>query len=222
MQQHPSTQDDSTDFLASMAIPPVSKTNEAVPLHPRQNPVLDSGSVDDSGSSDEDFSSLPKGPRPPSKARAKKARKLQKQVQSATQPSHGPLRPAKDILSRIRHDPTLDEEDFIIGYRDRHDDVMEQPVTSWKADVTDEEFIPQHRILYYRRKDGVKVWDRAERLDLIFESGKGGIPGVNVFVSGDEPTLTEDEGDLAGGSVVEDSTAEVAPQEKDGGNSKTK
>lgn len=49
---------------------------------------------------------------------------------------------------------------------------MELPVTAWRGDVTDEEFIPQHRILYFRRKgDGIKVWDRKERVDLLFQSG---------------------------------------------------
>ena len=49
----------------------------------------------------------------------------------------------------------------------------------WKGgDVTDEEFIPQHRILYFRKaSDGVKVWDRKRRLDEIFKSGvPGGLP----------------------------------------------
>lgn len=89
----------------------------------------------------------------------------------------------------------------MVGYRDRHADVQEMPVTSWKGgDVTDEEFIPQHRVLYFRKKEegegesegegegvegeeeekgargdrGVKVWDRKERKDLLFGSGKGG------------------------------------------------
>ena len=56
---------------------------------------------------------------------------------------------------------------------------MEMKVEDWKGgDVTDEEFIPQHRILYFRRaSDGVRVWDRKRRLDEIFKSGvPGGLP----------------------------------------------
>ena len=52
-------------------------------------------------------------------------------------------------------------------------------VEDWKGgDVTDEEFIPQHRILYFRKaSDGVKIWDRKRRLDEIFKSGvPGGLP----------------------------------------------
>lgn len=54
---------------------------------------------------------------------------------------------------------------------------MEMDVRAWKggvSDVTDEDFIPQHRILYFRRKgdvEGRKVWDRARRLDRVFGSG---------------------------------------------------
>lgn len=112
----------------------------------------------------------------PSKARAKKARKALQQTLSAAQPHKTSLRPAKDVLSRIRHDPALDNDNFIVGYQDRHADVMELPVALWKGggDVTEEEFIPQHRILYFRRKDdGVRVWDRKERVDLLFGSGQG-------------------------------------------------
>lgn len=112
----------------------------------------------------------------PSKARAKKARKVLQQTLSAAQPREASLRPAKDVLSRIRHDPALDNDNFIVGYQDRHADVMELPVTLWKGsgDVTEEDFIPQHRILYFRRKDdGIRVWDRKERVDLLFGSGHG-------------------------------------------------
>ena len=65
-----------------------------------------------------------------------------------------------------------------MGYLDRHEkEPLEMNVTEWKggvSDVTDEEFIPQHRILYFRRKgdpEGRKVWERASRLDRIFGSG---------------------------------------------------
>lgn len=45
----------------------------------------------------------------------------------------------------------------------------------WKGggDVTDEEFIPLHRIAWFRLKGegGRKVWDREMRLDRLFGSG---------------------------------------------------
>ena len=40
--------------------------------------------------------------------------------------------------------------------------------------MTDEEWIPQHRIMYFRKKEddeGRRVWDRATRLDRLFGSG---------------------------------------------------
>ncbi len=157
------------DSLLTIAPPPTSDTSDMVPL-PTANNVEES---DYSSSESCTSTSHRKGP---SKARAKKARKIQQRILSKSQPRRGPLRPAKDILSRIRHDPALDDADFIVGYHDRHLDVMEISVTSWTggSDVTEEEFIPQHRILYFRRKgDGIKVWDRKERIDLLFGSGLG-------------------------------------------------
>lgn len=106
----------------------------------------------------------------------------------------------------------------MVGYRDRHADVQEMPVTSWKGgDVTDEEFIPQHRILYFRKKEkgesedegveddedeeaerkrnrgerGLKVWVRKERKDLLFGSGKGG--GERLLNAEKEEVEGEDE-----------------------------
>lgn len=153
-----------------MTLVPSSETKDTIPLEP---------STEEVGlSSDSSETPSHQPPRGPSKARAKKVRKARQQVLSTSGRRHPPLRPAKDILSRIRHDPALDDADFIVGYHDRHADVMELPVSSWRGggDVTDEEFIPQHRILYFRRKeDGIKVWDRKERLDLLFNSGNGSV-----------------------------------------------
>ena len=108
------------------------------------------------------------------KARAKKSRKAQQAHNSSNKVAAGPLRPAQDILARLRHDPQLSSQKFTIGYVDRHSpETMELPLSSWKGgDVTDEEFIPMHRILWFKRDtDGKKVWDRRERLDTIFGSG---------------------------------------------------
>lgn len=201
---------ENSDNLASMAIVPASESDDVVALQRNPDLALDSRSDEEDESIDDFLNSSSKSPKTNSKARAKKARKAQTQAQSAAQPSHGPLRPALDILSRIRHDPSLEEEDFIVGYSDRHTDVKELPVTLWKADVTDEEFIPQHRILYFRRNiDGVKVWDRAERLDLIFGSGKGA-PSEGVQTgSGEQNRATEDKNESADESEDEESVEEV-------------
>ncbi|KAE8402293.1 hypothetical protein BDV37DRAFT_252603 [Aspergillus pseudonomiae] len=82
------------------------------------------------------------------------------------------LRSASDVLNRLRWDAEFDIEDYIVGYDDRFLGEREMPVGQWKADLTDEAFIPMHRILYFKRKsDGEKVWDRETRTDLLFGSG---------------------------------------------------
>ncbi|KAI1345022.1 hypothetical protein F5Y15DRAFT_14843 [Xylariaceae sp. FL0016] len=84
----------------------------------------------------------------------------------------GKFRSSADVISRLRWDPNLDSGDYIVGYEDRFLGTKERPLDQWKAEQTDEEFIPQHRILYFKkRSDGCKVWDRKERRDEIFGSG---------------------------------------------------
>jgi uncharacterized protein (UPF0248 family) len=84
------------------------------------------------------------------------------------------LRPATDILNRLRWDPNMDSSDYIIGYDDRFLGVRETGLDRWKTEQTDEEFIPQHRILYFKRKsDELVVWERETRKDAIYGSGVG-------------------------------------------------
>ncbi|OJD25404.1 hypothetical protein ACJ73_03229 [Blastomyces percursus] len=88
--------------------------------------------------------------------------------------SSAKLRVASDILSRLRWDPSLNGTEYIIGYEDRFLGAKEISLDRWKSEQTDEEFIPQHRILYFKRKDdGRVVWDREARKDEIFGSGVG-------------------------------------------------
>lgn len=94
--------------------------------------------------------------------------------------SSNSLRPAQDIISRIKWDPTLNPSEFLIGYEDRFVGVKETQLENWKSEQTDEEFIPMHRIVWVRRKaeeggegEGEKVWDRRKKVDLIFGSGVG-------------------------------------------------
>jgi uncharacterized protein (UPF0248 family) len=83
--------------------------------------------------------------------------------------STGKLRTSTDVMSRIRWDPNLDSSDFIVGYDDRFTGIQEKKFEEWKSELTDEEFIPQHRVMYFKRKsDGEIVWDRRLRVDKIF------------------------------------------------------
>ncbi|OIW32487.1 hypothetical protein CONLIGDRAFT_271582 [Coniochaeta ligniaria NRRL 30616] len=82
------------------------------------------------------------------------------------------FRTAADVMNRLRWDPGMDSGDFIVGYEDRFVGAREKALDTWKSEQTDEEFIPQHRILYFKRKsDGVVVWERWTRKDEIFGSG---------------------------------------------------
>jgi len=52
------------------------------------------------------------------------------------------------------------------------------------SEVTDEEWIPQHRIKYFKRVDetghGEIVWDREKRMDKIFGTGVSSTDMVDV------------------------------------------
>ncbi|RYP48363.1 hypothetical protein DL768_005732 [Monosporascus sp. mg162] len=89
----------------------------------------------------------------------------------------GKFRSSADVISRLRWDPEMDSSDYIVGYEDRFLGIRERPLDQWKSEQTDEEFIPQHRIEYFKRKsDGVVVWDRKQRRDDIFGSGVSSLP----------------------------------------------
>ena len=165
---------------------------DMIALHSSAN---EKPSPDDSDSSS---SALPSRKPVTSRSRAKKARKAAHQTK-APKPA---LRPAKDILSRIRHDPSLNESDFIVGYIDRHNpEMMEMDVSAWKggvSDVTDEEWIPQHRITYFRKKgdeDGRRIWDRGTRLDRLFGSGVPPVDPLDEARKAEEPV--DNDGEVA-------------------------
>ncbi|MCJ1284351.1 hypothetical protein MMC26_003682 [Xylographa opegraphella] len=125
-----------------------------------------------------DFWGPPK-PKRTSRSKANHTQRSPEDLSSRPGEPVQPLRPALDILSRIRYDPAYDAEDYLIGYLDRHSGMKEMPVTWWKGeDSTEEDFIPQSRIKYYKRKsDGTVLWDRERKLDLMFGSGfPGGLP----------------------------------------------
>ena len=198
----PLESEDSDRSLAKMnASRSLEYSEDMIPLEP-------STAENNASTTDSDSSSPPSPARKPTitRSRAKKVRKAAHQTQNS-KPS---LRPAKDILSRIRHDPALNESDFIVGYIDRHaPEMMEMDVLAWKggvADVTDEEWIPQHRIMYFRKKgdeEGRRVWDRATRLDRLFGSGVIPLPALeelrsNPRVPKEKPTEKHEEDDVDG------------------------
>ena len=64
-----------------------------------------------------------------------------------------PLRPAHEIIARIKWDPDLEIGNYLIGYEDRFVGVKEMELGRWKSESTDEEFIPLHRVVWIRLKD---------------------------------------------------------------------
>ncbi len=87
------------------------------------------------------------------------------------------LRQASEVLSRLKHDPSFDIDEYVVGYEDRHTpQPQEKPAESWQRDTTHEEFIPEHRIMYFKRiRKGTAdeiVWDRRDKTDLIFKEEK--------------------------------------------------
>ena len=81
------------------------------------------------------------------------------------------LRPASEVLSRLRHDRTYNIDDCLVGYKDRHmNKLQEKPAADWITETTHEEFIPQHRIEYIRKDEDI-VWDRQAKIDKVFKSG---------------------------------------------------
>lgn len=83
------------------------------------------------------------------------------------------MRTARDAINRILHDPRMDAEEYVVGYLDRFEGVLEMPLTAfdWKFRDADPDAvsIPQHRIRYIARH-GELVWDREQRVDLVFGS----------------------------------------------------
>jgi uncharacterized protein (UPF0248 family) len=95
-------------------------------------------------------------------------------VELTTHESHRKLRPASDVLKRLKHDRTLNIDKFKVGYVDRHtDEMQEKPAMAWVRDTTDEEWIPEHRIVYFKRcsanGDEQMMWDKVSKVDRIFK-----------------------------------------------------
>lgn len=137
--------------------------------------LADEISDDGDGEDEQRIHQIPAMEENASTSKKKQAKPPTNQPRSVRVPKRagaGRFRTAQDVLNRLRWDPGLDSGDFVVGYEDRFAGVMEKDLDTWKSEQTDEEFIPQHRVLYFRRKtDGVRVWERGTRTDLLFGSG---------------------------------------------------
>ena len=92
-----------------------------------------------------------------------------------------------DVINRIIWDSNFDSEQYLIGYEDRFNGRLEASLGSWKRDLTDEEFIPQHRIIYIKREtDGEIVWDKRRRIDKVFLSGNSAFSWLSFLTYAQE------------------------------------
>jgi uncharacterized protein (UPF0248 family) len=134
--------------------------------------------VDDDNNNDEAT-----GAKHPTEAKPKFPSSCNKKTHSKPAPvPTAKLRPATDILNRLRWDPNIDSTAYVVGYIDRFLGAKEIGLDSWKTEQTDEEFIPQHRIVYFKRKsDGRIMWDRETRKDEIFGSGASASVNAGAF-----------------------------------------
>lgn len=98
-------------------------------------------------------------------------------AQSTSYIPAGKLRTSSDVYNRLMWDSTgnVPKDGYVIGYEDRFKGIKEMPLTSWKREVEDESFIPFHRVAYFKRLvDGVTLWDKRTKVDLVFGSGASG------------------------------------------------
>ena len=92
------------------------------------------------------------------------------EAQLPTLTPQGKLRPASDVLHRLRWVPDLNAKNYAMVYLDRFTGYHELPISAWKSDISDDEFIPLHRIISFRHLEtGEIVWSREFRIDKIFQ-----------------------------------------------------
>jgi uncharacterized protein (UPF0248 family) len=81
------------------------------------------------------------------------------------QSSGGKLRPAKDVLKRLKYDPSYIIEEYVVGYVDRQAGILEKQVNEWQS------YEEEELIAYFKHvpKNEI-IWDRANKLDWVFNA----------------------------------------------------
>ncbi|KAJ7123747.1 hypothetical protein C8R44DRAFT_875908 [Mycena epipterygia] len=135
-----------------------------------EEPMSDSGSGGDNAGSKRSK----KNEQVLSASQKKKAIAAKAKTTSHT-PAASKLRTSADVMNRLLWDSTISQDEHVVGYEDRFLGIKESPLSNWiLKEVEHESFIPQHRIIYFKRvTDGEIVWDRRKKIDLIFGSGLG-------------------------------------------------
>ncbi|KIK52687.1 hypothetical protein GYMLUDRAFT_64131 [Collybiopsis luxurians FD-317 M1] len=93
-------------------------------------------------------------------------------------PAPTKLRTSADVMNRLLWDPVMGKngrDEYAVGYEDRFLGIKESMLRDWVLkEVENEAFIPQHRIVYFKRvSDGEIIWDKRKKIDLVFGSGVG-------------------------------------------------
>ncbi|KAL7464173.1 hypothetical protein ACHAXS_004511, partial [Conticribra weissflogii] len=97
------------------------------------------------------------------------------------------LTPVKEVLRRIRWDPTLPSSDFTVIHYDRVDDTLcETPFDASNDSISGKErrfvfALPEHRIQAVKFRERV-VWDKDTRMDCVFGSMNGNGITIDVVV----------------------------------------
>lgn len=105
------------------------------------------------------------------------------------------MKTAMDVINRILWDDSFPTEQFAVGYLDRFLGVQEKPFSafSWE-DIASVDYnvlaIPKHRIQYFKYKT-VIVWDKNDRLDLVFGSTGNDVSIMDVIESESDKSVLE-------------------------------
>jgi uncharacterized protein (UPF0248 family) len=103
-----------------------------------------------------------------------KATKQQTHPSTPSQDKAPRFRTAAEVLNRLKHDSSYNLDDFVIGYLDRvKERILEKAAADWDRETTAEEFIPEHRIEYFKTykgsgREGEVVWMKKGKIDKIF------------------------------------------------------
>jgi uncharacterized protein (UPF0248 family) len=78
------------------------------------------------------------------------------------------LHTSEEVYNRVKWDSRYNCAEFVIVYEDRFKGLVEIPFEDFRDNADEVESVPFHRVWYFKH-NGKVVWDRKERMDLIFD-----------------------------------------------------
>jgi len=94
-----------------------------------------------------------------------------KKNQKEETPNKKRLHTSEEVYNRVKWDSRYNSAEFVIVYEDRFKGLIEIPFEDFRDNADEVESVPFHRVWYFKHNDKV-VWDRKERIDLIFDDNK--------------------------------------------------